>query len=118
MCSSGPTRGAGAAGPKTDTQAHGPFCYLCPWTAPNALLWGLNQAFKRAKARGGASFHSLRQFFSTELFRNGVPCPRRTTACRARGTHHDATLYGHGDTDLKAAIATFSMAGCVEAKGV
>lgn len=38
--------------------------------------YGLNQAFQRTQARAGRSgwtFHSLRRFFVTELFRRGAP---------------------------------------------
>ena len=56
-----------------------------PW-APVSLTalgkpWGesgLNQAFQRAQERAGRSgwtFHDLRHFFVTELFRNGAPAP-------------------------------------------
>ena len=40
--------------------------------------WGLNQALKRAQARAerdGWSFHDLRHFFATELFRRGASAP-------------------------------------------
>jgi site-specific recombinase XerD len=99
-----------------------------PW-APVALTikgkaWaedGLNQAFQRAQARAdrsGYSFHSLRHFFITELSRNEVPAP---TVQRLAG-HAELTttlLCAHMvASDLKAAIATFSMAGNATAEGV
>jgi integrase len=81
------------------------------------------EAFHRAQARAGRSgfsFHSLRHFFITELFRNGLPAP----AVQRLAGHAELTttqLYadmvasdGSSTTPrrrLKAAIATFSVAG-------
>jgi integrase len=72
---------------------------------------GLNQAFQRAQARAGRSgfsFHSLRHFFITELFRNGVPAP---SVQRLAGHAELTTTQLYADmvaSDLKAAIATFA----------
>jgi integrase len=82
---------------------------------------GLNQAFQRAQARAGRigfSFHSLRHFFITELFRNRVPAP---AVQRLAGHAELTTTQLYADmvaSDLKAAIATFSVAGGVKAEGV
>ena len=68
--------------------------------------------------RSGYSFHSLRHFFITALFRNGVPAP----AVQRLAGHAELTttqLYADMDaSDLKAAIATFSVAGGANAEGV
>jgi hypothetical protein len=59
-----------------------------------------------------AAFAGLQR---TELFRNGVPA----LAVQWLAEHAELTTTQlYGDSDLKAAIATFSMAGRVEAKGV
>ena len=75
---------------------------------------GLNQAFQRAQTRAGRSgysFHSLRHFFITELFRNGIPAP----AVQRLGGHAElSTTQLYADmvaSDLKSAIATFSVGG-------
>jgi len=95
--------------------------------APTGSRWpalseyDLNQAFKRAQARAdrsGCTFHSLRHFFITELFRNGVPAP----AVRRLAGHAELTttqLYADMvASDLKAAIATFSVGGRAQLEGV
>jgi integrase len=86
-----------------------------PW-APVTLTafgkpWGesgLNQAFKRAQKRAereGWTFHDLRHFFVTELFRNGAPAP----AIQMLAGHSDlATTQRYADldaNDLRSAIA-------------
>ncbi len=82
---------------------------------------GLNQAFKRALARAGrsgSSFHSLRHFFITELFRNGVPAP---AVQRLAGHAELTTTQLYADmvaSDLKTAIATLSVGGSAQAEGV
>lgn len=88
-----------------------------PW-APVAMtahgkVWGefgLNQAFQRAQRRAGFtgwSFHDLRHFFVTELFRKGAPAP----AVQRLAGHADlATTERYADmaaTDLRAAVALF-----------
>jgi integrase len=86
-----------------------------PWApvTPTALgkPWGesgLNQAFKRAQKRAkreGWSFHDLRHFFVTELFRNGAPA----VAIQQLAGHSDlATTQRYADldaNDLRSAIA-------------
>jgi site-specific recombinase XerD len=69
---------------------------------------GLNQAFKRALKRAGLrgwSFHDLRHFFVTELFRNGAPA----VAIQQLAGHSDlATTQRYADldaNDLRSAIA-------------
>jgi len=99
-----------------------------PW-APVAVTragkhwgeFGLNQAFKRAQkraGRSGASFHDLRHFFITELFRMGVSAP----VVQQLAGHADlATTQRYADmvaSDLTAAIAAFSLPGRVGAEGV
>ena len=64
------------------------------------------------------SFHSLRHFFITELFRNGVPAP---AVQRLAGHAELTTTQLYADmvaSDLKAAIATFSVAGGAEARAL
>jgi integrase len=88
-----------------------------PW-APVALTrqgkpWGesgLNQAFKRARKRAGRlgwSFHDLRHFFVTELFRRKAPAP----AVQQLAGHADLTTtqrYADFDAnDLRSAIECF-----------
>lgn len=85
-----------------------------PW-APVSLTalgkpwgeYGLNQAFKRAQARAersGWSFHSLRHFFVTELFRRGAPA----VAIQQLAGHSELAttqLYADVDgNDLRSAI--------------
>ncbi len=89
---------------------------LLPWGE-----YGLNQAFKRAQkraGRGGASFHDLRHFFITELFRKGVSVP----VVQQLAGHADlATTQRYADmvaSDLTAAIAAFSLPGRIGAEGV
>jgi len=86
-----------------------------PW-APVTLTalgkpWGesgLNQAFKRALKRAGRegwTFHDLRHFFVTELFRNGAPA----VAIQQLAGHSElATTQRYADldaSDLRSAIA-------------
>ena len=68
---------------------------------------GLNQAFQRAQERAkrtGWSFHDLRHFFVTELFRNGA----RAAAIQQLAGHADlATTQRYADldaNDLRSAI--------------
>jgi len=65
--------------------------------------YGLNQAFKRA-GRSGWTFHSLRHFFVTELFRQGAPA----VAIQRRAEHSELAttqLYADVDgNDLRSAI--------------
>lgn len=80
-----------------------------PW-APVSLTafgkpWGesgLNQAFQRAQERAGRSgwtFHDLRRFFVTELFRNGAPAP----AVQLLAGHADlTTTQRYADLDANA----------------
>ncbi len=92
-----------------------------PW-APVSLTaygkpwgeFGLNQAFKRTLQRAGESgwtFHSLRHFFVTELFRNGVQAP----AVRQLAGHADlGTTQRYADldgNDLRAAIERLDAGG-------
>jgi integrase len=88
-----------------------------PWapvaTTSLGKVWGefgLNQAFQRAQARArrsGWSFHDLRHFFVTELFRRGAPAP----AVQRLAGHADlATTERYADmvaSDLRAAVALF-----------
>jgi integrase len=70
--------------------------------------FGLNQAFRRAQARAkreGWSFHSLRHFFVTELFRRGAPA---VAIQRLAGHSELATTQLYADidgNDLRDAIA-------------
>ena len=88
-----------------------------PW-APVALTkhskawgeFGLSQAFKRAQKCAGHSgwtFHDLRHFFASELFRKGVPAP----VVQMLLGHADlATTQRYADmvaSDLRAAVALF-----------
>jgi len=99
-----------------------------PW-APVAVtgagkLWreyGLNQSLKRVQKRAGrsrASFHDLRHFFITELFRKGVSAP----VVQQLAGHADlATTQRYVDmvaSDLTATIAAFSLPGRVGPEGV
>jgi integrase len=87
---------------------------LGPW-APVALTgtgkpwgeYGLNQAFRRVQRRvkrSGWTFHSLRHFFVTELFRRGA----NAAAIQRLAGHADLAttqLYADVDaSDLRAAI--------------
>jgi integrase len=88
-----------------------------PWS-PVALTvhgkpwgeFGLNQAFKRAQKRIGRSgwtFHSLRHFFVTELFRRNAPA---VAIQRLAGHSELATTQRYADfdaDDLRAAIERF-----------
>jgi integrase len=83
--------------------------------------FGLSQAFKRAQRRAGHSgwtFHDLRHFFASELFRKGVPAP----VVKMLLGHADlATTQRYADmvaNDLQAAIAKFSSTGQLKSEGV
>jgi integrase len=72
--------------------------------------YGLNQVFQRAQKRAGrqgCSFHDLRHFFVTELFRRGAPAP----SVQKLAGHADlATTQRYADmvaSDLRATIALF-----------
>jgi integrase len=72
--------------------------------------YGLNQVFQRAQKRAGrqgCSFHDLRHFFVTELFRRGASAP----AVQKLAGHADlATTQRYADmvaSDLRATIALF-----------
>jgi site-specific recombinase XerD len=76
--------------------------YSQPWGET-----GLNQAFRRCQKRvglSGLSFHDLRHFFVTELFRRGAPAP----AVQRLVGHSDlGTTQGYADivaSDLRAAV--------------
>lgn len=76
-----------------------------PWAQ-----FGLNQAFERAQKkakREGWSFHDLRHYFVTELFRRGAPAP----AVQLLAGHAElATTQRYADmvaSDLRSAIALF-----------
>jgi len=98
-----------------------------PW-GPMALTahgkpWGesgLNQAFGRAMERArldGWSFHDLRHFFVTELFRNGASA----VAIQQLAGHADlATTQRYADldaNDLRSAIERIDGNGVVTARG-
>ena len=88
-----------------------------PWSPVSLTMYGkpwsdtgLNQAFERAQARAnlsGWSFHSLRHFFVTELFRRGASAP----VVQQLAGHADLTTTQRyadmGANDLRAAIALF-----------
>jgi site-specific recombinase XerD len=82
--------------------------------------FGLNQAFGRAMKRAkldGWSFHDLRHFFVTELFRNGASA----VAIQQLAGHADlATTQRYADldaNDLRSAIARIDGNGVETARG-
>jgi site-specific recombinase XerD len=76
---------------------------------------GLNQSFKRAMERAerkGWSFHDLRHFFVTELFRNGAPA---IAVQQLAGNADLKTTQRYADfdaNDLRSAIE------CIDGNGV
>lgn len=82
---------------------------------------GLNQAIKRVlkrTGRSGASFHDLRHFFITELFRKDVSAP---VVRQLAGRTDLATTLRYADmvaSNLTAAIAASSLPSRVGTEGV
>lgn len=80
---------------------------------------GLNQTFKRAQqraGRSGLSFHDLRHFFVTELFRRGVSAP---AVQRLAGHAEMSTTQRYADmtaNDLRAAIVLLGNGGATGEK--
>ncbi len=94
---------------RAEQQPHSPWGPVAP--SSRGGVWaefGLRSAFREAAAKAsisGWSFHSLRHFFVSELFRQGASAP--TVQALAGHCHLSVTQrYAHThEADLKAAIA-------------